>query len=84
MNTGLNGAGRAVGVADEKKSPQMVAQDLTPAGGENGYSYREPSLEFPEYSHEARNPYKAQRQMEAERFGYEKVGADTGYAGGGA
>ncbi|MCJ1328054.1 hypothetical protein MMC10_004729 [Thelotrema lepadinum] len=51
---------------------------------ENMVAYREPSLEFPEYSHEVRQPYKVSRQMEASRFGYAAPSEQTSYGGGGA
>lgn len=44
-------------------------------------NYREPSLEFPEYSHEAKKPYKAHRPIEAQRFGYSAPSEQTAYDG---
>lgn len=49
--------------------------------GLHSENYREPSLEFPEYSHEAKKPYKAQRPIEAQRFGYSAPSEQTAYDG---
>jgi len=51
--------------------------------GETSANYREPSLEFPEYSHEASKPYKAQRTMESQNFGYNQPSEQTSYGGAG-
>jgi len=49
------------------------------AGEEAGF--RAPSIEFPEYMHEAKRPYKPRREMSAERFGYQRPEEQTSYEG---
>jgi hypothetical protein len=41
----------------------------------------EPDLEYPEYSHEVKRPYKPQRQIEVSSFGYERPTEQTSYDG---
>jgi hypothetical protein len=42
---------------------------------------REPSLEFPAYSHEVKQPYKAQKPIESHQFGYNAPAEQTSYDG---
>ncbi|MCJ1316288.1 hypothetical protein MMC15_001609 [Xylographa vitiligo] len=47
----------------------------------NTPSYREPDLEFPEFSHETKQPYRVQKPIEAGQFGYAAPTEQTSYAG---
>ena len=60
---------------DEKMRQHVVMETL------HDSSYREPSLEFPEYSHEVKKPYKVQRPIEAQHFGYSAPSEQTAYDG---
>ncbi|MCJ1282429.1 hypothetical protein MMC26_001752 [Xylographa opegraphella] len=44
-------------------------------------SYRQPDLEFPEFSHETKQPYRVQKPIEAGQFGYAAPTEQTSYAG---
>ncbi|MCJ1478412.1 hypothetical protein MMC13_007092 [Lambiella insularis] len=44
-------------------------------------AYREPSLEFPEYSHEVKKPYRVQKPIEVQHFGYTAPTEQTSYDG---
>lgn len=44
-------------------------------------AYREPSLEFPEYSHEVKKPYRVQKPIEVQHFGYAAPTEQTSYGG---
>lgn len=46
-------------------------------------NYREPSLEFPEHSYENKTPYKTQRPIVAQNFGYQAPSEQTRYDGAG-
>lgn len=77
---------RSISMADFRPS-ELSARGSRPTGDEDadGFghapAYGEPSLEFPEYSHEAKRPYKTQRTIEAERFGYRLPEEQTSYEG---
>ncbi|MCJ1380096.1 hypothetical protein MMC17_003199 [Xylographa soralifera] len=47
----------------------------------NTPSYREPDLEFPDFSHETKQPYRVQKPIEAGQFGYAAPTEQTSYAG---
>lgn len=49
--------------------------------GDASHGYLEPSLEFPEYSHEVKRPYRVQRPIEAQDFGYAAPSEQTRYDG---
>ena len=41
--------------------------------------FREPSLEVPEFSHEIKRPYRAQKPIEVHLFGYQAPPEQTAY-----
>ena len=53
--------------------------DFSHEMGDDTHGFREPSLEFPEYSHEVKRPYKAQRPIEVTSFGYQAPTEQTAY-----
>ena len=73
----------------DAKNPHHNIQKGPLISSSNDFSHeihdasREPSLDFPAYSHGVQRPYAAGRPMEASQFGYERVGEQTGYGGGG-
>ena len=44
-------------------------------------SYGESALEIPEFSHEVKKPYKVQRAIQAQEFGYSAPSEQTSYDG---
>jgi hypothetical protein len=68
-----------VGVRDDFSVQPHVGEENDGFGP--APAHREPGIEFPEYSHEAKRPYKTQRAMEAEQFGYRVPEEQTAYEG---
>ena len=58
--------------------------DFSISMGDVQHGYRKPSLEFPEYSHEVKRPYRVQKTIEAQNFGYAAPSEQTTYDGAGA
>ena len=74
-----------MGASDLKRALQ--ARSSAAANGSEAdladatHGYRAPSLEFPEYSHEIKRPYRVQRPIEAQHFGYTAPSEQTRYDG---
>lgn len=65
-------------------SHNLLTKELVASPGLDTATYREPSLEFPEYSHEVKKPYRVQRPMEAKGFSYTAPSEQTQYDGAGS
>lgn len=64
-----------------RASAMAATNDFSHDMRDEHHGYREPSLEFPEYSHEMQRPNKPQRPIESTNFGYQAPTEQTQYDG---